>query len=234
MGIDWTPMSHGACGFMARIIQDVPNLSLSMAKRTAKKVSSIAMNTVAAVREQRIDPFCLVCAVDGEREIDAAHRLKAFWRNISSHELRLPDLHGGVLDGLFPAGPGDGLVRLLGAPHQHRDLSTEMLFIETKGLFAVAPEVQVRVESHVSANWIPQVNCSLRLARLSSGLNVPADLGATSCSGCRLFERIRVSRAAKGRQPTTLLLVSGQNTSAVQDCLLDGETGIIAGPCRNA
>ncbi len=32
------------CGLEARIIQDVPNLSLSIAKRNAKKVSSIAMN----------------------------------------------------------------------------------------------------------------------------------------------------------------------------------------------
>ena len=32
------------CGLEARIIQDVPNLSLTIPKRNAKKVSSIAMN----------------------------------------------------------------------------------------------------------------------------------------------------------------------------------------------
>ena len=57
-----------------------------------------------------------------------------------------------VLDGLFPARPRDRLVGLLGAPHQHRDLSAEMLFVEAKGLFAVAAEVQERVESH----WSPR------------------------------------------------------------------------------
>ena len=37
--------AHGVCGFKARIIHEVPNLSLSIPKRTAKKVSSIGMNT---------------------------------------------------------------------------------------------------------------------------------------------------------------------------------------------
>ena len=36
---------HGVCGFGASTIHDVPNLSLSIPKRTAKKVSAIAMNT---------------------------------------------------------------------------------------------------------------------------------------------------------------------------------------------
>ena len=36
-------MPHAACGFDARIIQDVPNLSLSCPNRMAKKVSSMGM-----------------------------------------------------------------------------------------------------------------------------------------------------------------------------------------------
>ena len=36
---------QGVCGFEARIIHEVPNLSLSIPKRTTKKVSSSAMKT---------------------------------------------------------------------------------------------------------------------------------------------------------------------------------------------
>jgi hypothetical protein len=40
---DHPASAHAPCGFGWRIIQDVPNLSLSIAKRVAKKVSSIGM-----------------------------------------------------------------------------------------------------------------------------------------------------------------------------------------------
>jgi len=59
------------------IIQEVPNLSCSIAKRNAKNVSCIGIKISPPSESGSKNSLCLVDATYRERKIDAAHRLKS-------------------------------------------------------------------------------------------------------------------------------------------------------------
>jgi hypothetical protein len=94
---------------------------------------------LAALGQQRIYALRLLIAVDRERQIGAAHRLVA--RDISSEEFSPAEVHTRVKDGVLPIGRHGSWTRLITMSHQHRDLSAEMLFVETKSLFTVSAVV---------------------------------------------------------------------------------------------
>ena|SRR6516165_10144478 len=53
---------------------------------------------LAAIGEQVVDAFGFGDAVEGEREIDAAHRLETIGGNIVGHEIGFTEGHAGVHD----------------------------------------------------------------------------------------------------------------------------------------
>lgn len=79
-----------------------------------------------------------------ERE-EAAHWLKAFRGQVTSHQVGLADAHPGVQDSVFLIGRYILRIPLCAAGHHHGDLSPEMLFIETESLRAIAAVLEVAV-----------------------------------------------------------------------------------------
>jgi hypothetical protein len=63
-----------------------------------------------------------------------------------------------------PVRRGDLSTGLLAVPHQHGDLSAEMVFVECEGVLAVAAVVQIRVELH---DRLPLCVSGLRAGYLS-------------------------------------------------------------------
>ena len=73
----------------------MPNLSLNMLKRKAKKVSCIGMKIWPTFGEQGVNALRLFCGADAQGKVDATHGLKTIRRNVAPHELRLSDAHLG-------------------------------------------------------------------------------------------------------------------------------------------
>jgi hypothetical protein len=118
-------------------------LSRRIAKREAKKVSCIGMKSCPPSDQEPVHTLGLVVAADREREIRAAHGLIP--RDISSQKLGAPEVHSDVENLAVPVRRRLRWRRLLAVSHQHRDLSAEMLFVETEGLLAVASVIEIGV-----------------------------------------------------------------------------------------
>src|SRR5208283_4290367 len=127
------------------IIQDVPNLSLSMLKRKEKKGFLHGHEDLATIGKQGVDALRLFIAGDAEGEIDAAHRLEMVRRHVTPHDLCFSNGHAGIKYRLFPVRRDVARIRLLLVGHHRGDFASEVLFVETKSLLAITTVVEIGV-----------------------------------------------------------------------------------------
>src|SRR5436305_1774889 len=98
---------------------------------------------LAAIGEQGEETLRLFDAVNAQRQVDAAHGLKAVRWYVVPHELRLSDVHASVEDCLLPVRWNVARVRLLAVSHHRCDLSAQMLLVKTERLLAVAAVIDI-------------------------------------------------------------------------------------------
>src|SRR5262245_836089 len=96
---------------------------------------------LASFEQESIDAFRLTDAIDGERQIGAANRLKALSWNVRAKQLRSSEVHAGMEDLAIPFRRHIPWARLLAMSHQESDFAAQMLLAEPERLFAVSAVV---------------------------------------------------------------------------------------------
>src|SRR6185436_8807608 len=131
------------------LVQEHPGRSEPVAKhgkaRRKKRLLHLHED-LAAVRQERIHPICVLVAVEPQAQIRAAHGFRT--EDVGAHQHAPANLDASVQDLLPPGRRKTALTRPVAMPIHHRDPAAEMLFVEPEGLLAVALVVEIDVEFH--------------------------------------------------------------------------------------
>src|SRR6185312_7512960 len=129
-------------------MDDGPGYTKPISKLTeASRVECLRHRHVnlAAVGKNPVYPFCFFRRIDGEVHVHAVNLLEDGGRNIVSNEYRVTDVHPCMNDRIAGSGRRAWCLALI---HHHRNLPAKMLLVETKCLFAIPGEVQLRMQLH--------------------------------------------------------------------------------------
>ena len=112
-------------------------------KAVSKKRLLYRHEDLTAIGKKGVNAISFFRAVEQERKVRAAHRLKTLGGNVGGHEDGLADLDSGVKNGILPIRRDIGGIRTLAVGDLYEDLSSEVLFIETECLLAVSAVVEI-------------------------------------------------------------------------------------------
>src|SRR3954469_21029040 len=98
------------------------------------------------VRQCRKDALRFRIAVNSQRQIGTAHRLRG--RDIGAPQGRPTDFYSCVADGLVPCGIDTAWPGRLAVLRHHHDPAAQMLFVEMKCLCTLATKIHVRMHVH--------------------------------------------------------------------------------------
>src|ERR1700683_845344 len=98
---------------------------------------------LTSIEKQSKNTLGVAAGVHGEGEINAAHRLKTFRTNVTSHQFGFANAHAGIQDGVFLVGRYVLCIGLFALGHHHGDLAAQMFLIETERLRAISTVVEI-------------------------------------------------------------------------------------------